>query len=156
MTGSTNVNHLGVTVPLRYLTKGSLIQWMNEWIREVFVEQPLASPGSAKKSSQGTPKMGKQNYMKNKNRKMKMVKGYNMSKCNANSRLLLNQHLGQLIPLPIIFHMAPLWAQLVAVLWQLQCRVICGTLYNFLSFMRAHVIVSAKNPQNNNPARQLS
>ena len=48
MTGSTIFTRLGVTYRKDILTKESMNQLMNEIITEVFVEQPLASAGSAK------------------------------------------------------------------------------------------------------------
>ena len=47
MTGSTIVNRLSVTAPWKYFNE-RMTQWMNQSLRKVFVEQHLASPGSAK------------------------------------------------------------------------------------------------------------
>ena len=44
MTGSTIFNNLGMTWALRYFNLRSV----NQLITKVFVEQPMASPGSAK------------------------------------------------------------------------------------------------------------
>ena len=47
MTESTIFNHKGLAAPQIYFHKGSVRHLINELMRNVFVEQPLALPGSA-------------------------------------------------------------------------------------------------------------